>query len=145
LSVQPDCKWFYRICTPTGKRETMRTLSRLWKTPIEKLSVVMILLVIGIFLSLFLRSFVIALVGGPFLCGLLMIWYRMLGEETAIYYLKRQHGHYTCDANTPQKLYDAFVRLERKHRVTINNHDIILLDLNTPCMYDKFVKRRRKI
>ncbi len=120
----------------------MRTLKTLWRTPVERLSVAIMLLVIGLLVALLLHNFAIVLLGGICLCGVFAIWYRLGQEETAIYYLKQHHGQYSLDANAPPHLAQAFVRLEKKRRVTIHNSTVILLDSNTPCAYDKFAKHR---
>lgn len=123
----------------------MKRVMTFWKTPVEKLSFVMLIVTIITIALLIARQLLLGFIGIVILAFLWWLWYRLGSEEYVISFLKERSGRTVYDVfiqKSPSNIIHALSRLEKKSIVKIKDGIIILVERNHACAFDKF--RRKK-
>lgn len=107
-----------------------------YKTTLKKINdILVVVFIITIVLFLF-RYFLLGIIGIAVFCVLCPYWFRLLGEELMISFLKRHGGYSDYDTLTTEYSENVLSRLEQKKIVIVHEDVVTLVDPDRVCTFD---------
>ncbi len=114
----------------------------LWKSKLEKINAILAITFIAIVLLFIFRYFLIASLCTILFIILCPVWYRSLGEELIISFLKRKNGYCTYDElnelveeYSEKMVTHTISRLKKQSIIEIRDDRVILINKNHVCAF----------